>query len=201
MRSLQATESRALDVGRLLVLVLAALLGFASHAAAIETPQNFVLRDSPQPLPEVAFADGDGRPGSLADFRGKVVLLNIWATWCLPCRKEMPTLDRLQAHLGGPDFEVVAISIDRKGAEAVRNFFAEIGVMHISVRVDPSGESSFALGAFGLPVTLLIDRQGRELGRLQGPAAWDAPDTAEFLKSIIARKESWAIPGQPKEPT
>jgi hypothetical protein len=113
----------------------------------------------------------------------------------------MPTLDRLQARLGRPDFEVVGVSIDRKGAEAVRKFFADIGVTHISVHVDPSGESSFALGAFGLPVTLLIDRQGRELGRLEGPAEWDAPDTVEFLKSIIVRKESRVISWQSKEPT
>ena len=203
MTSLRASESRTSRARRLLLLVFGAVLGLASPAtsAAASPPQNFVFHEELAAAPDIRFADGDGKPGSLADFRGKVVLLNIWATWCLPCRKEMPTLDRLQAQLGGPDFEVVAVSIDRKGGEAVRKFFADIGVTHISVRVDPSGESSFAVGAFGLPVTLLIDRHGRELGRLEGPAEWDAPDTLDFLKSIIARKESRALPWQRKEPT
>jgi thiol-disulfide isomerase/thioredoxin len=111
-------------------LALLAVRSLLPAPAAAGPPQNFVLREEPAAAPEIRFADGDGKPGSLADFRGKVVLLNIWATWCLPCRKEMPTLDRLQAQFGRPDFEVVAVSIDREGAEAVRKFFADIGVTH-----------------------------------------------------------------------
>src|SRR3546814_14258724 len=86
------------------------------------------LHDSPRDLPDLQFKDGSGKPVSLADFRGRVVLLNLWATWCGPCREEMPTLDRLQATLGGPDFEVFALSIDRAGIGAVDAFFADIGV-------------------------------------------------------------------------
>ncbi|HET6159940.1 MAG TPA: TlpA disulfide reductase family protein [Dongiaceae bacterium] len=106
----------------------------------------------------------------LTDFHGKVVLLNIWATWCGPCREEMPTLDRLQAQLGGPDFEVIAMSIDRGGFEAIRKFFAEVGVQHLAMYLDSTMDASSVLSAVGLPTSLLIDRDGTEIGRLIGPA-------------------------------
>jgi thiol-disulfide isomerase/thioredoxin len=141
--------------------------------------------ETPTPLPEIAIADGDGKAGALADFHGKVVLLNIWATWCVPCRKEMPTLDRLQVQLGGPDFEVVALSIDRGGAEVVRKFYGEIGVKRLGIHLDSAGAAFEKLGVVGLPTTLLIDRDGREVGRLVGPAEWDSSEMVAFLKSVI----------------
>jgi thiol-disulfide isomerase/thioredoxin len=165
-----------------LLSVLGLILLFRLAAAA---PQNFSLHDAPKPIPEVTFVDESGRTSSLSDFAGKVVLLNVWATWCLPCRKEMPTLDRLEQMLAGPDFEVVTLSIDRGGADTVRKFYAEIGVQHLAVRVDSTAKAAGALGAFGLPTTILMDRQGRELGRLVGPAEWDQPDMVAFLKQII----------------
>ncbi len=116
--------------------------------------------------------------------RGKVVLLNIWATWCTPCRKEMPTLDRLQTALGGTDFEVVALSIDRR-MDAVRKFFAEIGIQKLAMYLDSSAKATRQLGAVGLPTTLLIDREGREIARLIGPAEWDSPDIAAFIGCVI----------------
>src|SRR6266702_7514823 len=88
-------------------------------------PNNFVVHNSPRPLANIQFEDESGQPRSLADFKDKVVVLNIWATWCVPCRREMPALDRLQAALGGPDFEVVPVSIDHKGLDVVRRFFDE----------------------------------------------------------------------------
>lgn len=169
-------------------LALAALgivLALASPASA-GPPQNFVLHDQPASLPDVQFMDGEGHAQSLADFRGKVVLLNIWATWCLPCRQEMPTLDRLQTNLGGSDFEVVALSIDHGGPDVVKKFFADTGVKHLAIHIDPSGEAGFALATAGLPTTLLIDREGREMGRLVGPAEWDLPDMIGFLKTILS---------------
>ncbi|WP_245517143.1 MULTISPECIES: TlpA disulfide reductase family protein [unclassified Mesorhizobium] len=138
--------------------------------------------------PEIGFADAAGQPKTLAAYSGKVVLLNIWATWCAPCRQEMPTLDRLQAELGGPDFEVVALSMDRKGPDAVKKFFAETGVTHLALNIDTSAQAMFTLGAVGLPMTLLIDRQGKEIGRLIGPAEWDAPDMVDFIRGRIAAK-------------
>ncbi|MFG1239819.1 MULTISPECIES: TlpA family protein disulfide reductase [Xanthobacteraceae] len=170
------------------VLAIVAIFAMAGPVLA-GPPQNFVLRDVPAPVPELRFTDGEGNPQTLADFRGKVVLLNLWATWCSPCRKEMPTLDRLQATLGGPDFEVLALSIDRGGIEVVKKFYADIGIQHLAIHIDPSSKAGFALATAGLPTTLLIDAQGQELGRLIGPAEWDAPDMAAFFKSIIDRQE------------
>jgi thiol-disulfide isomerase/thioredoxin len=175
----------------LLVAVVVASLAILAVRSLLPVPSpNFVVIDPPRPLPDIAIADGEGKFGSPADFRGKYVLLNIWATWCVPCRKEMPTLDRLEAKVGGPDFQVVAVSIDRGGAQAVRKFYADIGIRNLAVNVDAKGEASFKLAAVGVPTTLLIDREGREIRRLVGAAEWDGSDMVEFLKSIIARKES-----------
>ena len=164
--------------------VVGAVFLLATSIAYAEQPP-FAMNNPPKELPELQFTDGTGQARTLADFRGKVVLLNIWATWCMPCRKEMPTLDRLEAALGGPDFEVVPVSIDRKGMEAVDKFYAEIGIQHLARYVTPAGNAALEmLGAFGLPATFLIDRQGRELGRKMGPAEWDSPAMTEFLKQI-----------------
>ncbi|MBA8836465.1 TlpA family protein disulfide reductase [Rhizobium leguminosarum] len=178
---------------------MAALVFVLASPAAAEPPKSFVLRDAPEPVPALQFTDDAGRPQTLDMFRGKVVLLNVWATWCLPCRKEMPTLDRLQATLGGPDFEVVALSIDRGGLEAVKRFYAEVGVQHLAVHVDATSQAGFALASFGLPTTLLVDRQGQELGRLVGPAEWDAPDMTAFLRSVLALREDGLVLKPQKE--
>ena len=167
------------------LLALGALIALAANAIALEAPANFIVFDAPKPLPELRIADGDGKAGALADFRGKFVLLNIWATWCVPCRKEMPTLDRLQGQLGGPNFEVVALSIDRGGSDAVRKFYADVGIRQLAVRLDAAAEAPFKLGAVGLPTTLLINPQGEEIGRLIGPTEWDSPEMIGFLKSVV----------------
>jgi len=173
---------------KMLVLALLSVLLALARASATEPPANFAIHETPQTVPEISFQDADGKPKTLADFAGKVVLLNIWATWCAPCRKEMPTLDRLQAELGGPDFEVVALSVDRKGPEVVRKFYDEIGIKHLALNIDTSSKAMFALGAVGLPLTLLIDREGREVGRVIGPAEWDSPEMVAFIRDRIAVK-------------
>jgi len=145
------------------------------------------LHDAPRALPELRFKDGSGELASLADFRGKLVLLNVWATWCGPCREEMPTLDRLQATLGGPDFEVVALSIDRAGIGAVDAFYADIGVENLARYIDESGRVAQQLSALGLPTTLLLDREGREIARHVGPAEWDKPEMVTFLRRHLAQ--------------
>lgn len=145
------------------------------------------LHPAPRNLPDVRFADPQGAPTSLAAFRGRVVLLNVWATWCPPCREEMPTLDRLQATLGGPDFEVVALSIDEAGMPAVRAFLVGTGIRHLGAYVDVSGDARSLFGIGGVPLTLLIDRDGRELGRKLGPAAWDHPDIVQLIRGLLAR--------------
>ena len=169
-------------------LVLALWLSLvAAPLGAVERPANFVQHPEARRIPEVRFVDGEGVPRTLADFKGKVVLLNVWATWCPPCRTEMPALDHLQATLGGSAFEVVALSMDRVGAAPVRRFYGETGVKQIAVYVDPTGRALRDLGAVGLPTTLLLDPDGREIGRLTGPAVWDAPDMIAFLRDHISR--------------
>ena len=138
-------------------------------------------------LPVLEFQDDTGRTRSLAEFRGRVVLLNIWATWCAPCREEMPALDRLQAKLGGADFEVVAVSIDRQGNVLVPKFFADVGVKSLRIYIDPSAQAISKVGAVGVPMTLLIDRDGREIGRHAGPAQWDAAPSVEDLKRLMTK--------------
>jgi len=170
------------------LILVAAMAAVMKIAIAQEPPENFTLHVTPLPLPALAFQDGDGMAIGLADFRGKVVLLNIWATWCGPCKREMPTLDGLQAQLGGPVFEVVALSIDRAGLEVVRKFYDEIGIKHLSTYIDSSGKSSRELRIAGLPTTLLVGPEGRELGRLVGPAEWDSPEMIAFLRKQITKK-------------
>jgi thiol-disulfide isomerase/thioredoxin len=136
-------------------------------------------------LPDVRFTDGDGRSVRLSGFRGKTILLNIWATWCAPCRKEMPALERLQAKLGGPAFEVVALSIDRGGATAVKSFYEELGIKDLRVYVDATAQAPSEFNAIGLPTTLLIDAQGREIGRKVGPAEWDSPEVVRVIQKYL----------------
>ncbi len=145
----------------------------------------FVFRKAPEALPEVKFQDADGRERTLADWRGKVVLLNLWATWCLPCRKEMPALDRLQKELGSDKFEVVAVSVDRKGAAASKKFLDETQVTHLALYVDATARISADLRVVGLPATLLLDAEGREVGRLLGPAEWDSEDAKRLIRSVV----------------
>ena len=145
---------------------------------------------TPRPVANVRFADAKGGMRDLASFRGKVVLLNVWATWCGPCRQEMPTLDRLQAKLGGKDFEVIALSIDRGGQAAVGSFFDETNVQKLAIYVDASTEAQARLGIIGVPTSLLLDRQGREIGRVTGPAQWDSPEVIEIIKRYLATPNS-----------
>ena len=140
-------------------------------------------------LPEIRFQDGSGDIRSLADFRGRVVLLNLWATWCVPCRKEMPSLDRLQARLGGPAFEVVALSIDHS-PQAVREFYHQYGIRRLALYIDPSTKVTSTLGTIGIPTTLLVDGEGRELWRRVGPAEWDtSASVAEIREHLEGRAE------------
>ena len=145
----------------------------------------FTPHREPRKLPEIRFQDTGGHQLTFANFKGKVVLLNVWATWCSPCRNEMPTLDRLERELGGPHFEVVALSVDRGGPVAVRAFFDEIDVRWLRLYIDPSGDAMAALAIVGLPTTLLIDATGREVWRVVGPADWDGRDVVAALRKAI----------------
>lgn len=140
----------------------------------------------PRHLPEIVFADADGRAVRLSDYRGKVMLLNVWATWCQPCREEMPSLDRLQARLGGPDFEVVALSIDRDGLPAVKEFYLQFGIKRLRIYLDESGQAASKLGVIAIPTTLLIDPQNREVARKFGAAEWDSPEMIAAIRSHLS---------------
>ena len=148
-------------------------------------PLALSVFDQPHDLPEIRFADEEGHELTLADFRGRAALLNIWATWCVPCRKEMPTLDRLQARLGGKDFLVIALSIDREGVAPVKRFYQELKFEKLAIYVDPSGKGSRTLVIPGVPTTLLIDRQGREIARKMGPAEWDGAEMVSLVERTI----------------
>jgi thiol-disulfide isomerase/thioredoxin len=169
---------------------------FASHTGAANPPALSVF-DQPRPIPEIRFQDDQGHDLTLADFRGRVVLLNIWATWCVPCRKEMPTLDRLQARLGGKHFLVMALSIDRKGVEAVRAFYQEVGVKNLAIYLDPSGQGSHALAIPGVPTTLLIDGEGREVARKMGEAEWDSAGIVALIERMM-HGQSASGAGEPR---
>ena len=157
----------------------------AAHPTVPGKPLELSVFAQPRPVPELRMQDDQGHDLTLAYFRGRVVLLNVWATWCVPCRQEMPTLDRLQARLGGRDFLVMALSIDRKGAEAVRGFYREVGVEKLAIYVDPSGKGSRSLAIPGVPTTLLIDREGREVARKMGEAKWDSPEMVSLVERTM----------------
>jgi thiol-disulfide isomerase/thioredoxin len=165
------------------VMLVAVPIAFAG-----EPPRNFIVHETPEPGAVVRFEDGQGQARSLADFRGKIVLLNIWATWCAPCIKETPALDRLAAVLNDADFAVVAVSIDRKGIDAVRKVFAERDVQKLPIYIDRSGEALRTVRAIGLPTSILIDREGREFGRVVGPAQWDDDATIAFFRYVVSHE-------------
>lgn len=171
----------------------------ASTANGGATAKNLqvLFLDRPAELPNLAFVDGDERPVSLADFRGRPVLLNIWATWCVPCRNEMPSLDRLQAKFDPSQFLVLALSIDR-GIPAVKNFYQELKLKSLGIFVDRSGDSLHLLRAPGVPTTLFIDREGREIGRKIGAAEWDSPESIALLREHMNLPSGEQAEGVPK---
>jgi len=149
------------------------------------TVKNFIPTDPGRPAPIERFYDADGREVSFFDFGGKVVLLNLWATWCVPCLQELPSLDRLQAQLGGADFQVVAVSVDRRGVEAVRPYFAKLKITNLPIYVEPKNQLATALGLQVLPSTIIIGPHGVMLGRMVGAAQWDAPESLALVRHYI----------------
>lgn len=149
----------------------------------------FRLADSPEHLTEITFKDPGGNDTSLAAFAGRTLLVNLWATWCVPCRAEMPTLERLAGDLGGNDFSVLPINVDLNNPDRARAFLDEIGVKKLEFYSDPTSTVFADLKkrglAFGLPVTLLIDGSGCRIGSLNGPAEWDSEDAKAMIRAAV----------------
>jgi thiol-disulfide isomerase/thioredoxin len=145
----------------------------------------------PKPLPDLVFNGPDGAQTSLSAFRGRTVLLNLWATWCAPCRHEMPALDKLQGELGGQDFEVVAVNIDTRNPEKPKSWLKEAGIARLAYYADPEArvfQDLKRIGkAVGMPTTLLIDRDGCELALINGPAEWASEDALKLVRAALQR--------------
>ncbi len=172
--------------------------GGASPLAGLNkgTMAPLVVKSQPVDLSEFTFVAGDGTEKSLKDFAGKVVLLNIWATWCIPCREEMPTLDKLEAKLGGENFAVVAVNIDKGGQEKAAAFLKETGATHLQLYTDPTGKLFATLKVVGMPTTLIIDRDGKEIARLIGPADWASPEAEAVIAAAIAAQHASPLGGR-----
>ena len=147
------------------------------------------MASAPLRLPDLAFEDAEGKPRKLSDWRGKTVLLNLWATWCVPCRKEMPALDELQGKLGGKDFEVVAVNIDTRDPDKPRNFLKEANLTRLGFFTDQKAkifQDLKAIGrALGMPTSVLVDGQGCEIANLAGPAEWASDDAIKLIKAAM----------------
>jgi thiol-disulfide isomerase/thioredoxin len=147
------------------------------------------MASAPLRLPDLAFMDASGQPKKLSDWRGKTVLVNLWATWCVPCRKEMPALDNLQAKLGGPDFEVVAINIDTRDANKPKAFLKDANLDRLAYFTDTSAkvfQDLKGIGrALGMPTSVLVDGQGCEIATIAGPAEWDSDDALKLIKAAM----------------
>jgi thiol-disulfide isomerase/thioredoxin len=144
-----------------------------------------LAESGPKPLPEFSFTDADGKPHTVADFAGKGLLINLWATWCPPCVAEMPALDRAQAALAAERVVILPLSSDRGGRALVEPFYREKGIRQLGLWLDPRGAASRALGARGLPTTVLVDREGRERARVEGDQPWDSPGMLDEIRRLV----------------
>ena len=152
------------------------------------------MATAPLRLPDLAFEDSDGKPKKLSDWRGHTVLVNLWATWCVPCRKEMPALDRLQAKLGSKDFQVVAINIDTRDPAKPKNFLKDAKLTQLGFFSDDKAkvfQELKAIGrALGMPTSVLVDAQGCEIGTIAGPAEWDSDDAVKLITAATSAARS-----------
>jgi thiol-disulfide isomerase/thioredoxin len=145
----------------------------------------FVSKKPPETLPDVTFQDAAGKDVTLSSFKGKTILLNLWATWCGPCREEMPALNHLQQELGSDKFEVVALSLDHGGYAASRKFLDDLKATDVKLYADPTAKQGMALKLIGMPTTILINKDGQEIGRLAGSAKWDSGDAKKLIEAAI----------------
>ncbi len=196
-----SVSRRGLALKALAVLALAAVLSMApkDRPMAGEPPLdgplagNFTLLAPPVPAPGIAVTDRFGEKRRLADYKGSVVLVNFWATWCAPCVYEMPSLDRLQADMAGEGVTVMAVSVDRQGLPLVEPFYRDYRLDNLDIFLDPFGDLASELGVRGLPSSYLIDKRGRVVGKLQGSLEWDIPEVKKLIRYYL--KEDAAATG------
>lgn len=170
----------------LATLSLGAVLVHRPLLAAPRGLRGLVIHDQPKPVASLDIRDAESRPAGLDTLKGKPVLLNLWASWCMPCVAELPALDRLKPALESKGVALVALSLDRGGKLTVVNTFARLGIKNLDIRTDENRAAAEKLDAPALPVTLLIDAQGREIARFIGAAEWDGPDAARLLDALAA---------------
>ena len=172
-----------------LIVMISSAVARAEAAACTAAPDALAKYEASEAIPPdglVAFLKDGEREVTLSDWRGKGVVMNFWATWCAPCVAEMPALDALRADLADHGIDVLAVSTDFGGAEAVRAFYARNGIRHLPVLTDARSRMAQSVGVFGLPTTILFDAEGRQVGRVVGPAEWDAPEAAAFLRACLS---------------
>jgi thiol-disulfide isomerase/thioredoxin len=178
------------NVRKLLVVLYTALtLGanpVAADVAALREGdmKKLALHETPVPVPDVVLLDAEDGEHRLADYAGKWVVLNFYATWCAPCRREMPSLDRLQAAM--PEIAVVPVATGRNAVEGLRRFFEETGVVNLPILRDPTSELAHGMAILGLPVTVILNPEAQEVARLIGDAEWDSPSAIAVLKALVA---------------
>ncbi|WP_169567001.1 TlpA family protein disulfide reductase [Sneathiella limimaris] len=154
---------------------------------AVGEMKNIVISSDPEPIAEFSFVDAEGKTHQISDFQGKTILLNFWATWCGPCKEEMPSIDRLQGEMGSDEFEVLTVSHDLQGIERVVKFFKALKIENLTPYNDKTIKSGRVTGVFGLPATLILNAEGEEVARMVGPAEWDSEEAKEFLKAVMAQ--------------
>jgi thiol-disulfide isomerase/thioredoxin len=176
---------RGLFVGALSVLAIPAFANVGPDLLKGSLAKFELTSGGPKPLPEIAFQDADDKALKIADYKGKVVLLNFWATWCAPCVKEMPSLDKLQAEMGKDKFVVVPLSLDGPSKPKVAPFYKDKNLANLGIYFDKGKKVQQALDVSVLPTSILIDKEGREIGRLQGDADWDKPESIALMKAAV----------------
>jgi thiol-disulfide isomerase/thioredoxin len=178
--------------------VLYTCLALTANHASADTGRLEDLREGtmrklvfaePKAVPDTGFTDSEGGAHQLSDFSGKFVLLNFWATWCAPCRKEMPMLSELQREFGGERFEVVTIATGRNSLPGIRRFFQETGVDNLPLFLDPRQNLARSMGVFGLPATVILDMDGREIARMRGDAEWYGESARAIIRALTESRE------------
>ncbi len=182
---------------RLRSAVLYIALGLVANGAVADTAgleamregtmKKLVFASEPAGVPETTFTDPDGGTFSLADYRGKYLLVNFWATWCAPCRAEMPALDALQAEFGGDDFEVLTIATGRNTLSGITRFFEDTNVVNLPILLDPKQTLARDMAVLGLPVSVLVDPEGREIARMRGDAEWYSDSARAIISTMIGK--------------